>query len=70
MDAQTEGKLAEIMWVIANTTELTKDELALLCWSNGTPYPPQPPVSNEVVHELRERIRMDRLDQLAEMRKE
>ena len=69
MDAQTEGKLAEIMWVIANTCELSKEELALLCWSNGTPFPPQPPISDEVIYELRERKRMDILDMQSEMKK-
>jgi hypothetical protein len=54
MDAQTEGKLTEIMWVIANTCELSEAELRLLCWATGTLYPPQPPVRDEVAYEIKE----------------
>jgi len=76
MDRQTRNTLESAMWTIANTAQITKDELALVCWAAGVAYPPVPPkeVTDrpalpdplEVAYELSERKRMDILDQQAE----
>jgi hypothetical protein len=47
MDKETESRLQWIMWDIANTWKATEDELKLLFWSNGTPWPPVAPQKQE-----------------------